>query len=337
MRKKNKKKKRKRGYAIIGVVAVAVLASISTVGALNGWFGGGGSVPQDTTTLKLMGYWNFDEGSGSIAYDASGLGHHGQLATYVWVCGTDTVDDVDGNTYNTVLIGDQCWTVENMRTTKYPNESSITKGDATHGGSGWDTDQAQYSCPPNSTNNGEDCSAATTLGMLYQWSAAMNGASSCNGTGSSQPECTNPVQGICPDGWHIPSHYEWTKLERQICNDNSESDCTVFLYDESTTGWLGYSEGSDMANDVAAQSWTDYAGGLRQDAHFSDSGLDIPPSGYRYTNGNYYGRSYYAYLWSSFQYSDTSAWYRRLRYSRTDVYRYYDNRAYGFSVRCLRD
>jgi len=335
---KNEQKKGKRKHLVWVAAAAIALFSIGTVGALNGWFGGGGSIPQDTVTLKLMGYWNFDEGSGSTAYDSSGQDHHGQLTTVVppWSCG-DTVDDVDGNTYNTVSIGTQCWIAENMRTTKYPNGSSITKGPSAHGAAGWTTDNAYYSCPPNSSNNGEDCSAAATLGMLYQWSAAMNGASSCNGTGESQPKCSSPVQGICPDGWHIPSHYEWTKLERQICNDNSESDCTVFLYDESTTGWFGYSEGSDMANDVADQSWTDYAGGLRQDAHFGDSGLDIPPSGNRSTNGDYYGRGSIAYLWSSFQYGASDAWRRSLGYTRTGVYRGSYNKAYGFSVRCVRD
>src|SRR6056297_2913652 len=38
-----------------------------------------------------------------------------------FTCGTSTVTDYDGNTYNTVLIGDQCWMVENMATTHYAN------------------------------------------------------------------------------------------------------------------------------------------------------------------------------------------------------------------------
>ncbi|GAI09215.1 unnamed protein product, partial [marine sediment metagenome] len=100
-----------------------------------------------------------------------------------------TVNDIDGNTYNTIAIGTQCWMTENMRTTKYPDGSPITKGPVPHGAAGWDTDNAYYSCPPNSSNDGEDFAAAASLGMLYQWSAAMDGST------------TEGAQGICPDGW----------------------------------------------------------------------------------------------------------------------------------------
>ena len=142
-------------------------------------------------------------------------------------CGTDTVQDIEGNTYNTVEIDTQCWMKENMRTTKYPDGTSITKGCATHTGCGgygallWGDDTALYSCPPNAVNNEEDCNAAypngadatlaggTTgtgeeLGLLYQWSATMGGST------------TAGVQGICPSGWHIPTDAEWMILEEYL-------------------------------------------------------------------------------------------------------------------------
>jgi len=52
---------------------------VGTVGALNGWFGGARKIPEDTFTRGLVAYWSFDEGSGNIAYDASGNGNHGTL------------------------------------------------------------------------------------------------------------------------------------------------------------------------------------------------------------------------------------------------------------------
>ena len=58
---------------VIGVV----IATVGSVGALNGWFGGGGSIPEDTLTRGLVGYWAFDEGSGTIAYDSSGFANNG--------------------------------------------------------------------------------------------------------------------------------------------------------------------------------------------------------------------------------------------------------------------
>jgi len=73
-------KKSKFTKPIAGVISViTILTLIGTVGALNGWFGGGGKIPEDTFTRGLVAYWSFDEGSGNIAYDASGNGNHGTL------------------------------------------------------------------------------------------------------------------------------------------------------------------------------------------------------------------------------------------------------------------
>jgi uncharacterized protein (TIGR02145 family) len=247
-------------------------------------------------------------------------------------CGTDTVADIEGNIYSTVKIGSQCWLAENMRTTKYPDGLNITKGPSTHGGGGWDTDQGYYSCPPNAANNAEDCAAAESLGMLYQWSAVMNGSASCNGTGESQPACTTPVQGICPTGWHIPSHYEWTALERAVCT--SGTCATDFLYDETANGYKGTDEGSRLAGNVADQNWAKHI--LTGEADFGTSGFNLPASGYRHTNSNYYSRAYYAYVWSSLE-SDGGAWLRFLDTAHATVFRDMYYIADGFSVRCLQD
>ena len=63
------------------LIAVGVLALAATGGtlALNGFFGGGAAIPEDTMTRGLVGYWSFDEGDGAIARDASGNNNHGTL------------------------------------------------------------------------------------------------------------------------------------------------------------------------------------------------------------------------------------------------------------------
>ena len=38
---------------------------------------------------------------------------------------TATVTDIDGNVYETVLIGDQLWMAENLKTTHYRNGDAI--------------------------------------------------------------------------------------------------------------------------------------------------------------------------------------------------------------------
>jgi len=95
---------------------------------------------------------------------------------------TGTLTDIDGNTYQTIKIGDQWWMAENFKSTHYSDGSPITF-----------------------FNYADDEANANIYGRLYTWAAAMNGAASSN---------TNPsnVQGIAPDGWHLPSKAEWQEL-----------------------------------------------------------------------------------------------------------------------------
>jgi uncharacterized protein (TIGR02145 family) len=114
-----------------------------------------------------------------------------------FTCGTSTVADIDGNTYNTVLIGTQCWTKSNLKVSKYNDGTAIpldASGGSTGFGAGetWSTRTAGAYCildnePSTGTN-------ASNLGFLYNWDAA-----------------TDPKK-ICPAGWHVPSEEEWKIL-----------------------------------------------------------------------------------------------------------------------------
>lgn len=99
---------------------------------------------------------------------------------------TPTVTDVDGNTYSTVQIGDQCWMRENLRTTHYSNGDTILFENA-----------RKY---PNN-----DQSNVAEYGYLYQWYATMHLDNSYQGQNLD-------IQGICPTGWHVPSYAEWGVL-----------------------------------------------------------------------------------------------------------------------------
>ena len=102
------------------------------------------------------------------------------------------VTDFDGNVYNTVLIGNQCWMQENLNVSRDPSGNYIGKY--------W----------PN--NNISMCEY---YGGLYTWETIMNGADSSNNNPSG-------VQGICPDGWHIPSASEWTELTEYLINNYAD-------------------------------------------------------------------------------------------------------------------
>jgi uncharacterized protein (TIGR02145 family) len=118
-----------------------------------------------------------------------------------------TVKDIDGNSYRTIQIGEQVWMAENLRTTHFPDGSAIqlltALDDPVHGiESVWST------IGPGTKAycwQWDDITNASTYGALYTWDAAMNGADSS----SSSP---SGIQGVCPDGWHLPSDSEWTEM-----------------------------------------------------------------------------------------------------------------------------
>ena len=223
-------------------------------------------------------------------------------------CGS-TISDVDGNVYNTIKIGTQCWMKENMMTTKYPDGTSITRGPTN---ATWDTtDHAYYAYPPNVTNTAEETLAnikSGNLGFIYQWSAAMHGST------------TAGAQGICPTGWHIPTHDEFTTLERAVCT--SGTCVTDFPFDTTTTQWRGTNEGSKLS--------TETSGGT------NSSGFSAHLIGFRDALGSFFDRSSNTTFWSSIQ-SGGNAWYRYLNSGHTSVYRGTQTKADGFSVRCVKN
>jgi hypothetical protein len=86
--------------AKILITSATLLTLVTSVIAFNGFFGGGGKIPEDTFTRGLVAYWSFDEGSGNIAYDSSGNGNHGTIYGAKWTNGKsgtglsfDGVDD----------------------------------------------------------------------------------------------------------------------------------------------------------------------------------------------------------------------------------------------------
>jgi len=228
-----------------------------------------------------------------------------------WQCGIESVADVDGNLYSTLLIGDQCWMSENLMTTKYADGTSITRGPV---GVTWDgADHAYYAYPPNVGNTAEESLAniqSGKLGFVYQWSAAMHGA-------ASDSEAPGP-QGACPTGWHLPTDTEWMTLEEFLgmCS-GTDAGCS------GATGFRGTDQGSKLSNETLNGN--------------NSSGFTAHLAGCRYSNGSFNFRESSTPFWSSAEFSASYAWIRYLASSLATVSRYYDGKERGFSVRCVKD
>lgn len=110
----------------------------------------------------------------------------------------NAVQDYDGNWYHAVILGNQVWLTENLRTTHYSDGTAIEYG----GGNSSDSTPYYYHPRGNAANDKE-------YGLLYNFAAVMNGASVSE---------TNPsgVQGIAPTGWHVPSSAEWNQLKNYM-------------------------------------------------------------------------------------------------------------------------
>jgi uncharacterized protein (TIGR02145 family) len=225
------------------------------------------------------------------------------MLTRPFPCGSTFTDSRDSKEYATVLIGVQCWMAEHL------NYGTMTAGVNNQGSDCPSVAATEKYCYDDTE------SICTSDGALYQWDQIMCGAASCNGTGSGQPACTSPVQGICPSGWHIPSHYEYVVLERGVCDSGS---CTTdFPYNESTTGWLGTDEGTQLK-----------VGG--------SSGWEGILTGYRFSDGSFISSGSFALFQSSLE-SGSNAWKRNLGVSRTTVFRNEYDKLSGLSVRCIKD
>lgn len=97
-----------------------------------------------------------------------------------------TIQDVDGNNYATVKIGDQWWMAENLNTTKFSNGEDIAH--VTQSGE-W-----AILAIPAYCNSGNDSVNAEVYGRLYNWHTVVDG------------------RKICPDGWHMPNDDNWSTL-----------------------------------------------------------------------------------------------------------------------------
>ena len=216
--------------------------------------------------------------------------------------GTSMVDSRDGQTYNIVQIGTQCWMAENL--------NIGTKINSTTGGyQQTDNDVIEKYCH---SNNEANCDI---YGGLYEWPEAM------------QYIETEGAQGICPAGWHLPTDDEWKILEGTVDSEYPVGDPVwdqLFL--------RGFDAGGNL-KEAGTTHWQSTNEGATNSTGFT--GL---PGGYRDINNGSFGYlGYYGYFWSSSQRGSANAWSRILYYNSANVSRNYGYEGIGFSVRCLKD
>ncbi len=220
--------------------------------------------------------------------------------------GASTVTDFDGNIYNTVQIGSQCWMKENLKTTHYADGTALVDGTTTGDITGYYSTKYWFVYNNHLTYK-------ATYGLLYTWAAVMNGATSSSANPSG-------VQGACPTGWHVPSDMEWKQMEVFLGMTQAEADAV---------GYRGTTEGGNLK---ATTIWNNPNTGAN-----NSSGFTALPGGLRFIEGSFSNQGESGYWWTATEGSSSGGWYRHLLHYNPLVGRYDTNKGYGFSVRCLRD
>jgi uncharacterized protein (TIGR02145 family) len=144
---------------------------------------------------------------------------------------TPTVKDIDGNTYNTVQIGTQCWTKENLKVTKY-RDGSVIPLDTSGGVNGNRTGQTWSARTTGArTVFGHNADNIPTYSYLYNWYAVAE------------------IKGLCPSGWHVSSDAEWTTLINYL---GGVAVAGGKMKTSGTTYWIGPNTGATNESGFSA-------------------------------------------------------------------------------------
>lgn len=181
------------------------------------------------------------------------------------ICGnsnSETATDEDGNAYELVQIGTQCWMKENMRV---GSRVDVSSGAQSNNGS------IEYYCYNDQSSNCSSNHPNYPDGGLYTWNEAM------------QYSTAEGAQGICPNGFHIPTDADWQTLEvylhdaGQLCDPSrvSGASCRNAGAKLEVGGSSGFE--ANLSGMVMSESPANFSG--REASPFYWSSTDSPSSG----------------------------------------------------------
>jgi uncharacterized protein (TIGR02145 family) len=215
-------------------------------------------------------------------------------------CPAPIINDIDGNIYNTVSIGTQCWIKENLRVSSYNdgtlipivNDNSAWASLNTGGRSWYNNDSTAYEIP---------------YGNLYNWYAVNNS------------------RKLCPSGWHVPNNSDWNKLVKLIDSD-ADTSTTTDINQSTTAGNLLKKNDPVWINNSGSDyfGFSALPGGSRRNS--------FTPEGYIFGS-----ITEIANFWSATERFPSASWSISMTNLSGNVFRGSNSKLYGASVRCLKD
>lgn len=198
---------------------------------------------------------------------------------------SDPIADIDGNIYNTVKINNQIWSTENLNVSHFRNGDSIAEAKtnaewvkaSVEGNPAW----CYYD---NDTENGKK------YAKLYNWYAI------------------NDPRGLAPDGWHVPTIQDWTRLTDYSLGGTNEAGIQM----KSNTGWNSGGNGNNTSR------------------------FNAFPGGGRIINGDFSDIGAVGIWWSSSENMSGSAWGYQLSSVNNSVLQGSFDKGTGLSVRLVK-
>lgn len=200
----------------------------------------------------------------------------------------DSIVDIDGNTYKTIGIGSQIWTAENIRVTRLSDGTDLKLVTS-------NTEWRSIDPTPSYCYYDNDLKNKNTLGCIYNFYAV-------------------ETSMVCPDGWHVPSLYEW----------------------EILINFLG-------GSNVAGGKLKDFYSNLWASPNYAFSNnlrFLAKPAGYRQaSNGAFSSKGTTSSWWTStaVDFNHTHARSKRITNENTEISSHYLNKSEGMSVRCIKN
>jgi len=176
-----------------------------------------------------------------------------QATLTAWVTGT--VSDVDGNSYQTIQYGSKVWTVENLRTTKYNDNSSVGSSNCYF------------------YNNTTDAAAKKKWGALYTGSAAVNSK-------------------LAPTGWHVATSADWDTLQNYLIAKGYNYDGTVTGNKiakslAQTSDWQTFADTGAIGDDLTKNNASGFSALPAGTHSYTGSFMDQNVMGYFWTSTPY--------------------------------------------------
>jgi uncharacterized protein (TIGR02145 family) len=189
----------------------------------------------------------------AYARNSVGTGYGGAVQ-FTTAISTSTVTDIDGNVYQTVVIGTQEWMAENLKVTHYRNGEEIPN---VTGNASWQGATAGAWCCYNN-----DTMLVATYGRLYNWHAV------------------HDARGLAPAGWHVPSDAEWQTLIDFLGGTMLAGGP---MKEMGTTHWVTPNDGATNASGFTAlpgghRNWNGDYYNITTEAYFWSSTAENDPN-----------------------------------------------------------